>query len=168
VYKRIELIANVAIIFAAVLLGALVVNKFFFSPRSVPAPAADARGVKVGDKVALPDFDWTRSQRTLVLALSTGCHFCTESAPFYQHLVAETSKHSGTRLVTVVPQSVADGRKYLEKLGVTIDDVRQSQLNAIGVGGTPTLILVDKEGVAKKVWLGKLADDAQSDVIGQL
>lgn len=168
-YKKIELVANVAIIIAAVLLAALVANKFFFSPRSGPTgQAATAQGIKIGDKVALPGFNWAQSERTLVLVLSTNCHFCTESAPFYQRLAAEILKHPGTRLVTVVPQSVEVGRKYLDELGVAIDDIRQSQLNAVGVSGTPTLILVDKEGIAKRVWLGKLPDGAQSEVVSQL
>ena len=168
-YKRIELVANVAIIIAAVLLAALTANKFFFSPESGPTgQAVTSQGIKVGDKVALPDFNWAQSERTLVLALSTNCHFCTESAPFYQRVAAEILKHRGTRLVTVVPQSVEAARKYLDELGVAIDDVRQSPLNAVGVRGTPTLILVDKEGIAKRVWVGKLPDGAQSEVISQL
>jgi hypothetical protein len=168
-YKRIELVANVAIIIAAVLLAALTANKFFFSPGSgSTAQAVTSQGVKVGDKVALPDFNWAQSERTLVVALSTNCHFCTESAPFYQRVAAEILKHRRTRLVTVVPQSVEVGRKYLDELGVAIDDVRQSPLNAVGVRGTPTLILVDKEGIARRVWVGKLPDGAQSEVISQL
>jgi hypothetical protein len=182
-YKRIELLANVGIIIAVVLLLALTVNKFFFTPPAAPlaqavqvaaaaaaaqAAAGAAQNIKAGDKIVLPDFNWAQSERTVVLALSTGCHYCTESAPFYQRLAAEILKHHDTRLVTVLPQPVADGRKYLDGLGVSIDDVRQSPLNAVGVRGTPTLILVDKEGIAKKVWTGKLPDSVQSEVINQL
>lgn len=168
-YKKIELAANVAIIIAVVLLAGLAVNKFFFNRPSAAAEQAARRpGIKVGDKIALADFNWAQSERTLVLALSTGCHFCTESALFYQQLAAEIAKHPGTRLVTLVPQSVEDGRKYLNKLGVTIDDVRQSPLAAVGVSGTPTLILVDKAGIAQKVWVGKLPAAGESDVISQL
>ena len=68
----------------------------------------------------------------------------------------------------MLPQSTDAGRKYLSELGVTIEDVRQLPLNAVGVAGTPTLILVDKEGTVKKVWIGKLPESAQSEVISQL
>ena len=166
-YKKIELAANVAIIIAALTLVGLAVNKFYFRAQGGAEQGAPV-GVKAGDKVELPGVEWGRGGRTLVLALSTGCHFCTESAPFYQRLAAEVSKRGGARLIAVVPQTAEEGHKYLENLGVAIDDVRQSPLNAFGVNGTPTLILVDEGGVAKRVWVGKLPEAAQADVIAQL
>ena len=166
-HKKIELLANIAIIIAAVLLVALAINKFFLSPKRAPLDQVAAH-LKAGDKVTLPGFDWTRSERTLVMALSVNCHYCTESAPFYQHLTAEVSKHPNTHLLSVLPQTTEAGRKYLSELGITIEDVRQVPLNAVGVAGTPTLILVDKEGTVKRVWVGKLPVSAQSEVISQL
>ena len=166
-YKKIELLANVAILVAGLSLVALTINRFFLTPKPAPVDQAAAR-VKSGDKVSLPGFDWTRSERTLVMAISASCRYCTESAPFYKHLAAEISKHPSTRLVTVLPQSTEAGRKYLSELGVIIEDVRQLPLNAMGVAGTPTLMLVDKEGTVKKVWIGKLPESAQSEVISLL
>jgi hypothetical protein len=166
-HKKIELLANIAIIIAAVLLVALAINKFFLSPKRAPLDQVAAH-LKAGDKVTLPGFDWTRSERTLVMALSVNCHYCTESAPFYQQLTAEVSKHPNTHLLSVLPQTTEAGRKYLSELGITIEDVRQVPLNAVGVAGTPTLILVDKEGTVKRVWVGKLPESAQSEVISQL
>jgi len=166
-YRKIEFLANIAIIIAAVLLVALAVNRFFLSPKRAPLDQV-ATHLKAGDKVTLPGFDWTRSERTLVMALSVNCRYCTESAPFYQHLTAEISKHPNTHLVSVLPQPTEAGRKYLSELGITIEDVRQIPLGVVGVAGTPTLILVDKEGIVKKVWIGKLPESAQSEVISQL
>lgn len=166
-YRKIELAANVAIIVAALTLVGLAADKFYFRAGAAAGQSAGA-GVKAGDKVALPDVKWERGGRTLVLALSTGCRFCTESAPFYQRLAAEAARRGGARLIAVVPQTSEEGRKYLEKLGVAVDDVRQLPLNTFGVSGTPTLILVDEGGVAKRVWVGKLPEAAQDDVIAQL
>src|SRR5437899_30573 len=56
----------------------LVTNK----PVSIPGPAE-------GSDVSLPGINWSESNETVVLALSNKCHFCTESAPFYQRLTAE-------------------------------------------------------------------------------
>ena len=81
-YKRVEFVANIAIIVAAVLLVALAINRFLLKPKSAPINQA-ADYLKAGDKVTLPGFDWTRSERTLVMALSTNCRYCTESAPWY-------------------------------------------------------------------------------------
>jgi hypothetical protein len=47
------------------------------------------RAVAAGDHLAnLPGIDWSQHRRTLLLVLNTGCHFCQDSVPFYQKLLA--------------------------------------------------------------------------------
>jgi hypothetical protein len=65
----------------------------------------------------------------------------------------------------VLPQEVSQGQTYLGKLGVVVDEVRQSTLGAIGVSGTPTLLLVDNKGAVKQSWLGKLSPDKETEVL---
>lgn len=168
-YKKIELIANVAIIISAVLLVALAANRFFFSPSSSPGDQAAARqSVKVGDRVNLPDFNWAQSERTLLLVLSTNCHFCTESAPFYQRLAQEKTRRGGTRLVAVLPQDDAESRKYLSDNGVSVDEIRRASPGEVQVGGTPTLILADQTGAVIASWIGKLPPDKEAEVLSRL
>jgi hypothetical protein len=122
----------------------------------------------VGKAISLPGTDWKRSDRTLVFVLSTGCHFCTESASFYKELAQKRAKQGNTRLVAVLPQPVDAGRKYLSDLGIAVDDVKQLPPNSIGVHGTPTLLLVNKDGVVTNAWRGKLPADKERDVIARL
>ena len=117
-------------------------------------------------KQALPDVDWAKNKRTLVLAISTQCHFCTESAPFFQRIEKERAKD--LKLVAVLPQPVDDGRNYLEGEGVHVDDVKQAALNTIGVNGTPTLLLVDGNGTVAQLWEGKLQPDQEGSVLAVL
>src|SRR5713226_621241 len=131
-FKKIELVANVAIIAVAIVLGAVVIRSFFFS-RSQGQPQAPIQAIQPGTHLSLPGVDWKANGRTLVLALSTQCHFCTESAPFYQRLAQERSKVSNVRLVAVFPQPVAEAQGYLKGVGVMVDDVKQVQLDSIGV-----------------------------------
>lgn len=70
--------------------------------------------------------------------------------------------------MAVMPQPVAEGRKFLSDSSVRIDDVRQISLNTIGVAGTPTLLLVNGAGVTTKVWVGKLQTDEESQVLSAL
>jgi len=74
----------------------------------------------------------------------------------------------GTRLIAVFPQPVDVGKKYLNDLGVAVDDVKQAQLNSIGVQGTPTLLLINKDGVVVNAWRGKLPADKEREVIARL
>jgi hypothetical protein len=168
VYKKIELVANVAIIITAVLLVALAANRYFFTPQSASDQAAARQSIKAGDKVTLPDFNWAQSERTLLLVLSTNCRYCTESAPFYQRLAQEKTKRGGTRLVAVLPQDDAASRKYLSDHGVSVDEIRRAALGDIPVGGTPTLILADQTGAVITSWIGKLESDKEAEVLSRL
>lgn len=166
--KKLELVANIAIIAVAVLLCAVLVKSYLL-PASVGGTAARPtgtwKGLKRGDSVAVSGIDWQKNGKTLLLALSTTCHFCTQSAPFYQHLVKE---HGGARLIALVPQEAYEGRAYLKKLGVGIDDVRKAAMGELGLSGTPTLILVDNLGRIVDIWVGALPPDRQEEVISRL
>jgi thioredoxin-related protein len=166
--RKIELLANVAIIVVAVLLSATLVKNYLVAgpapvresnPRRAPASSL------IGEKVNLPDVDWQKNERTLILAISTSCHFCTDSAPFYKRLVAE---RGATRVVAVLPQSAGEGRDYLSKHGVAVDEVRQAGLDSLGVTGTPTIIMADKEGKVSSVWFGRLPPEKEREVLNQV
>ena len=120
-------------------------------------PPGDGTGIRVSFDRKLPD------GRTLVLAISTRCHFCTESAPFFKKI--EKERASDLKLVAVLPQPVEEARKYLEGEGVQVDEVRQASLQSIGVAGTPTLLLVDGRGRISDVWRGKLQPVDEEKVI---
>ena len=77
-------------------------------------------------------------------------------------------EHGDTQLVALVPQAAEEGQAYLRRLGVDVDDVRQVSLGSMGLSGTPTLILVDGDGVVSDVWVGALTTDKESEVISQL
>ena len=81
---RLEVVTNVVVILLAVVIGSIYLKDRF----STPSPQTDE--VKAGDKLAsLDGWDWGAQDRTLVLVLRKGCHFCEDSAPFYQRLVAQ-------------------------------------------------------------------------------
>src|SRR6476660_6235696 len=122
----------------------------------------------VGRKLALDGIDWSKSQRTLVFALQTGCHFCSESGSFYQRLVQQRTSFGNTRLVAVLPQGPDDARRYLGKIGFAADEIRQSSLNDIGVRGTPTLLLVNESGIITDVWDGKLSPARENNLLARL
>lgn len=185
--RGIQVTAHLAIIFTAVLISAVVIKTYIIGDRSRSsdlvrpevASAAEPNQREIpsrrsqpptsqlqpGTKIEVPGVDWKKNGQTLILALSDKCHFCTESAPFYQRLVKQRGK---TSLVAVLPQPVDQGRKYLEGLGVEINDVRQVSFPAVGLRGTPTLILADNNGVAIESWMGKLPPNREEDLLGRL
>jgi hypothetical protein len=175
-FKKIEVAANVAIIVAATLVCVVLVKAYLIPKAelgtdgrtlkadSINRAPTDAR-IQPGTRINLSGLDWAKNGHTLLLAVSDKCHFCSESAPFYQHLAKE---HGRTRLVAVLPQSVEDGKRYLGGLNVAVDDVMQAPLTSLGIRGTPTLILVDSNGATVKSWVGKLTPDREADVLASL
>jgi hypothetical protein len=160
--KRIELLANVAIIVVALLIAGVLVKRYLLP--QAESPQARAR-IQPGTKLSVPGVEWGKNERTLLLVLSTSCHFCTESSPFYQRLAREKAKKGGVGLVAVLPQSVGESQKYLNDLGVSVDDIKQAGLDAVHVRGTPTLIMADRTGAVVESWVGKLQAEAEGEVL---
>jgi hypothetical protein len=162
--KRLEQLANVAIIVVALLLGGVLVKRYLLP--QAESPQAQSR-IEPGTKLSVPGVEWEKNERTLLLVLSTSCHFCTESAPFYQRLAQEKAKKGGMGLVAVLPQSVGESQKYLNDLGVSVDDIKQAGLDAVQVRGTPTLIMADRTGTVVESWVGKLPAEAEGEVLNR-
>lgn len=99
------------------------------------------------------------------MVLSTNCHFCTESAPFYQRLAQQKAGRGDVRLMAVLPQSVGEAQKYLDDHGISVDEVRQAVPGAAYARGTPTLILVDRTGSVIESWVGKLPPEKEAEVL---
>lgn len=166
--KRVELLTNIAVIVVAILLGTVLVKQFLTKSNPPAWPPPNRTELSAGDKVPLAGIEWVKNGYTLLLVLQKGCRFCTESAPFYQRLVTETSSRADVKLVALLPQPVPEGKQYLDEIGVNIADVRQVFPNQVKVSGTPTLILVNDTGVATHVWSGKLPPEVESQVLSKL
>lgn len=166
--KNIEVVANLGIILVACLLATVLLKNYLFKNQDRQAsqqPLLQSQLKLPGADLSSLDVDWKQSKQTLVMAISNTCHFCTESAPFYKRLVE--NKH-GARLIAVLPQSVEEGTHYLGNLGVAVDEIKQVSLSTIDVRGTPTLILVNSDGVVVNSWVGKLAPQDESLVLASL
>ena len=166
-FKKVEFLANIAIVIVALVLGAVLVKRYLL-PTSQPSQIATDRLVKAGTKLSVNGVDWAKNKRTLVLALSTDCRFCTESAPSYQRLAQKRSEGAHITMVAVLPQELSQSQKYLSDHGITVDDVKQAKPSSIGASGTPTLIMTDGNGMVTKAWVGKLPPVKEAEVLALL
>ena len=161
---KVELIANACIIAA--------VFAFIFSVahavlRSRQAASAPQSSIVNGSTLAL-SHNWSDSTQTLVLVLSADCKYCTASAPFYRRLVEQTSFSRRTKLLALFPQSPTESQKYMSGLNLKINDVKQMSPASLGAKGTPTLILVNANGVVIRSWEGLLPPDTQLEVLASV
>jgi hypothetical protein len=171
--QRLDEVLKAGIVIVAMLIGYFVGRNSAATMVAGSAPPARERASAspadlIAQKLSLPGVDWNKNGRTLILALQAGCHFCTESAPFYKRLVHERARFGNTKLVAVLPESIEQSKEYLRKLDVRIDDVLQGSLIRIGIAGTPTLLLVNSSGTVTEAWTGKLDDSGQEAVLAQL
>ncbi|HZF39066.1 MAG TPA: hypothetical protein VE715_09600 [Blastocatellia bacterium] len=167
--NRLEKVTNVAIIAACLFLVGTLARNYYLSRK--PDPRAMPEIAK-GTVVKLPGIESTGRQPaapTLVLALSKNCHFCQESAGFYQKLTAfKNSSPQGLRMVAVLPESKEEAATYLKEHGIGVDDVVSIPVSKMGVRGTPTLLLLDGQNKLEEIWVGKLSSEQESQVIDRL
>ena len=175
--KTIEVASNIAIVILAIVATVLLMRNYFFvrtSSRAVTQTASlrekagPPAGPANGAKLSIDGIDWSESDQTVLLALSDNCHFCSQSAPFYQRLVNALANRRDVRLVALFPQQSDEAKKYLAKIEVPIADVRQASFGLLGVSGTPTVILVDRTGTIKQSWMGLLTSDRESEVLSRI
>lgn len=152
----------------AVLLVALAVLSTFawnYFGRS-PAPQLQA-GFQKGQTFAqVPGVSYNSSPQTLLIAMSTRCHYCIESLPFYKQLAA-AQRTSGreTHVVTIFPNQEAEVRQYVQQNKLDLETVAGVDLEALNISGTPTAVLIDGNGKIRDFWLGKLPQDKEQQII---
>jgi len=162
---KLDTVANIAIIVVCAVAAVILIRNNFFPPRPPGAPEQVEAGEQFDElKQVVP----AGSKQALVIAVSPTCHFCTESIPFYKRLQEERNqKGSGVKLVTAVPAAAAreEETKLMTAGGFTPDSVVELNFATVKVPGTPTLMLVDKEGKVLNVWVGKLNEDGEKEVL---
>jgi hypothetical protein len=158
---KIEVVANVSVILLAVVIGSIFLKDRFFSPGS------ESNDVKAGDSVAnLDGWDWGAHDRTLVLVLRKGCHFCEDSAPFYQRLVAQQKQDGwNTAIVAVFPDAADAVNEVVQSERLGVHAFAGVALDSLKVSGTPAVLLVDRSGKIVNTWIGMLSPRQELDVI---
>jgi hypothetical protein len=167
--RKVNLLLNLAIVISGLLLAISIVKPEFWS-----SLAGRPSEIAIGDTLRLPQAPWFNNDNTLVLILQRGCQFCEASAPFYRKLLRAVDQlnraHvSNTIHVTaVLPGPVAASKAYLERMQLSISDVQQSSLASLKTPYTPTLLMVDRRGIVKRMWVGQLSQNQEEQILRAL
>jgi hypothetical protein len=163
--KRLDVMTNIAVIVTSVALFGFLGNSWYENHHAPRSSATRARAL-VGRTVELPGVDFTRKGKTLVIAISSTCHFCQESQPFYRQLA--DMQGNKDNLIAVLPMPQREAEDYVHSTISSSFRVVSASLDTIGVSSTPTLLLVDSQGKVERAWVGKLDDAGQKQVESQL
>lgn len=159
----IEVTTNIAVLLVAVvLLG----NFAWVRLSKQPMPRAEG-GLRKGDEFSLlPGVDYSKSPKTLLIALSTKCDHCTETIPFWKR-VFETNieNKNGTRFVAVFPETAVEVGRYLHEQQLGLNTIPGINYKAINLPGTPSAVLLDNEGKIVNFWIGKPSKDAEQEIL---
>jgi thioredoxin-related protein len=164
--KKLEVFVNVGVI----VLGAVILFFLVKTYRATQSASRPSLEPHVGDQLpAIPGVDWKANDRTLVLALKKGCHYCEDSMPFYRRL-SELSEQKALKanLVAVFPDPVEDVDALVKAQHLSLQAVPSFPLPSLRVPGTPTMILADSSGRVLQDWIGLLSDRQQQELIDAL
>ena len=157
--RYLERIANVAVIVAVVVFLFMVFRGDIGSHQSPQDPSKEL----IGKTITLPGVPFSKTRNSLVVVVSTACHFCKDSLPFYKQLGEKACGR--LNMIAVLPQSEVEAQKFLQDAGVHATQVVSASLDSIGINGTPTVLLVNEKGKIKRAWIGKLDEKGQESLL---
>ena len=163
---KLEKTATVSFVASFLLLAGVLTRSYILShrpdPRAVPL-------VKTGELVRLPGFTPGSAQSTLVLVLSSQCHYCLDDLPFYKQLSAfRKSSGDSIHLIAVLPERTTSAREFLSNAGIGADDVLSMTPRRLGVQLLPTLLLLDRDGKLQQFWVGELNRNQREEILSVL
>jgi len=134
VSKKIEVASNIAIIVVAALLGTTLIKHHLLTTQAVSLPNESTSTERnTQEDLSSLNTNWSRNKQTLLLVLSTTCHFCSESVPFYKELLM--SSHT-THTIALLPQRSDEAERYIRTIGLNVDEVRQADFRSMKIAGT--------------------------------
>lgn len=153
--------ANVVFIVACVVLVAVGVSRLRRVDTTVQAREEFlTRGVLA--PFALVNDDG--ATRLLCVVISSNCHYCSDSLPFYRRLVAIGARSSvSPRLVFVTMESREMTETYLRRGDIASPSVL-TVARLPQIPGTPSIVLLDRHGRVQRSWVGRLSRRQEADV----
>jgi hypothetical protein len=135
---------------------------WFLYPKIVKTRTPAARAL-IGKKLNLQRGGVSlATDNTIILFLSTECGYCKASIPFYRSLAAEPH-HAPVFAAFIQPPS--EGSHYLSSVNVHVDQVISPRSFVEYMSATPTLMIVNREGVVTDAWVGYLQPSDQKDIL---
>ncbi len=125
--------------------------------------------IRRGARVVLPNVQWHDGVRTIVLLASATCPACNDGIAFYKHLGDYVRDLPEMRFVIAAVDDMETVKTWADTHGVRHDVVVEMR-DAISHGFTltPTLLVMDDDGVVTDVLLGRLSKFEESMLWGRL
>lgn len=114
----------------------------------------------------LPGYPWGSHPQTLVLALRVGCPYCEASMEFYERLYTlEKRKQITAHVLVVFNDPAAEVRKEMPEPLRELPTLSSVDFGRLSIGATPTVLLINSNGVAQKIWRGQLSPELENQLL---
>ena len=159
--RRLETVSHVVFIVACATLTLVGVGRLTFADRSAKA----TEGVHKGRLVTSVLQQLPAADQTVLVFVNSTCRFCTSSMPFYLRLIdAIRSGGRSVRSFFASREPVEITRRYLDSHHL-LPDAIITLPNDIPLTGTPTVLVIDRNGSVADGWLGQLTPRQEAAVM---
>lgn len=160
-----EILTNVAALLVAIILVS-VLSWRYFNPVVNESEDLIPKGTLLAEA---PGIDVSNSSRTLIVALSTKCEYCTRSLPFYKRLLeARAEKDTAANVFFVFSDNEKEVQKFVGKHELSASTVANIRYQELRIKSTPMVILVDSNREVLRSWVGQLPKEQEEEVIEAL
>jgi len=160
VRHTLEVSTNLAVLAVCITIGVVLVRS-----RQIPQTSTSTESHKGQVFPAIENVSYDQAESTLVLALNTQCKFCRESLPFYRKLL---STNSNSQVAIIFPNPDKEVREFVEQARLSAHAVGGQDFTKFQIDGTPTLILVGRDGKVRDLWTGELTAAGEKQVISAI
>lgn len=154
VHKLLPIVANTLLIGSVAWAGFAVwqSRQVSLPARAPKAPLALSQG---SPAPVIKGINYSSHDHSVVVFVSTTCHYCESSTPFYNKLhVLSRDSSQALSFHAVYWESEDTVRASKAKLNLIADTLSGIQFQEFGVHSTPTALLVDRKGMITKTWVG--------------
>ena len=163
--RRASVVASIAL---ALMLGATVMYIGWprvasaLGVRTAPPPAPPA--YVAGEPIDVPAAWYAGAPHTLIVFARASCAACEKAQPFLTQIVARMNGRGGGAVMAHPPGAPKDDRQFGRSLGVADDHIVQTT-PGLRVRATPTIVLVNRQGVIVDAWEGAGTADRQAAIL---
>jgi hypothetical protein len=160
-FSKIKQIADAAGTIACLAICGVLVYGMVTQRALTSRPPDVHAGLRVGDKVApLANFDYHQHDKSVLLFLDSTCVHCIASLPTYKRLYDKVRERPGSAVAIVGFFPSGNQINEFRKRGFELP-AKSVSFASFQVRGTPTVILINKEGTIENFWIGELPPDAE-------
>ena len=162
----IEVASNVAVVVVALVVVISFIRGYISPSPSVRLQGGLQKGIQFPQVMGI---DFSKSQRTLLVALDPNCESCVESLPFFKSLADKLyNKSNEAKMIALFESSEEPTKRYILENQLKADAVFGADFKALNLSAIPAIILIDNQGTIIDFWLGKPSNSIEEQIIKQL